>query len=82
MAPPAGYAAEAHQASRLSGDAVCGDQLLLLAKSVEEAKGVCAEANDRHDCQQRECAERACRHARALSPRGGREHHEGDHQAG
>jgi hypothetical protein len=82
VTPPARYAAQAGKAGGLRGDAVGGDQLLLLVQRVEEPEGVCAEAEHGEDRKQRERSRRACRHAPALPPRARCQHHEREHQAG
>ena len=82
MAPPARRPAEAHQAGRLGGDAVRGDELLLLADGVHEVEGVNAEAEQSHerDRQQRSAGGERQLQALARPPR--REHEERQHQAG
>jgi hypothetical protein len=61
---------------------VSGNQLLLLAQRAQEAKGVRPKADNRHDREQQECAKRARRHARSLSPTRGAKYYEREHQPG
>jgi hypothetical protein len=56
------------------------DQLLLLAKCAQEAKGVGAEADRSHERERHDCRERARHDARPLAPGGGSEHHKWQHQ--
>jgi hypothetical protein len=58
------------------------DELLLLAKRIEEAEGVRAEANHSDEREQQERATGARRHPRTLSPCRRGEQHEGEHQPG
>jgi hypothetical protein len=82
VAPPRRRAAEAKQARRLGGDAVHGDELLLLADGVEKAKRVAAEADQRDRAEHEQAddgrGERAC----ALTRAARREHEERQHQPG
>jgi hypothetical protein len=82
LAPPARQPAEPHPTRRLRRDAVRGDQLLLLADRVQEAKRVRAEAHDRHNREQPERARGAGRHPHPLAQPARREHHKWQHQPG
>ncbi len=57
-----------------------GDQLLLLAERVDEAKRVRAKANDRHDREQHKRPGGAPRNSQPLPQSGWREHHKRQHQ--
>jgi len=61
--PPAGRAVQAHQARGLGGDAVHGDQLLLLADGAEEPECVSAESEQR-DRRERAHARQGARRER------------------
>jgi hypothetical protein len=60
---------------------VGGDELLLLAQSVEEAEGVHAKAGDRHDRERGERAARGQRQPRSLAGAGRAQYQEWDHQS-
>ena len=80
MTPPVRCSAQPDQARRLSGNAVCGHELLLLADGVEEAERVHAEADqpDDRDGQQTAAGAHGDSDPLAFLRRG--EHQERQHQ--
>ncbi len=82
MAPPARRSVQSHKARRLCGDAVDGDELLLLADCAQEPQRVGTEADQPQDRQRAEAERRAPRHSQALSPPRGCEHKKRQHQPG
>jgi hypothetical protein len=82
MAPPARRPAQPHQARCLGGHAVGRHQLLLLTHRAEEAQRVSAEADQSNGGERRQAKDGAASDAHALTPTRGRQHEEGQHDAG
>ena len=80
MTPPAGRAAQPHQARCLGGDAVRGHQLLLLTHRVQETERVHAEADHAQRHQREQAEHRAGGRAYALALLRRSEHQERQHQ--
>ena len=80
-APPARRAVEPHQACALRGQAVRGDQLLLLADRAGEAERVRAETDQPDHSDQRQAQRGSGHHTQALA-RGGEREQERQRQPG